>query len=79
MITRSRIRQIISEAVGVPDDIDMMVEIFTAMVKDSIQKFKDSGEEFDIGSADVKNYGDTDFKHGEINISKEKIISCISF
>lgn len=72
MISRNRIRQIISEAVGVPDDIDMMVEIFTAMVKDSIQKFKDSGEDFDIGSADVKNYGDTDFKHGEINIGKEK-------
>lgn len=65
-------KKIISEAAGVPDDIEMMVEIFTAMVKDSMQKFKDSGEELDIGSADVKNYGETEFKHGDIEISGEK-------
>ena len=45
MITRSRIRQIISEAVGVPADIDMMTDILTNMVKVSIQHFKDTGEE----------------------------------
>jgi len=72
VITRSRIKQIINEAVGVPDDIDMMVEIFTSMVKDSMQKFKDSGQDLDIGEAEVTNYGDTEFKRGEIKISKEK-------
>ena len=72
MISRNRIRQIISEAVGVPADMDMMTDILTNMVKESMQKFKDSGEELDIGEAEVKNYGDTDFQEGKINISGEK-------
>ena len=72
MITRSRIRQIISEAVGVPADMDMMTDILTNMVKESIQRFKDSGEELDNGEASVKNYGDVEFQQGEINISGEK-------
>lgn len=72
MITRSRIRQIISEAVGVPADMDMMTDILTNMVKVSIQHFKDTGEELETGEASVKNYGDVEYQQGEINISGEK-------
>lgn len=72
MISRTRIRQIIKEAAGVPDDIEMMVNIFTNLVKDEIQAFKDSGKELGVGEADVKNYGDVEFRSGKINVSREK-------
>ena len=72
MISQNRIRQIINEAVGVPEDIDMMVNIFTAMVKDAMKNFKQRGEELDTGTADIKNYGETDFEYGNIEISREK-------
>jgi hypothetical protein len=72
VITRNRIRQIISEAAGVPDDMDMMVNIFTNMVKDEIKSFKDSGKPLKVGEADVKNYGDAEFRSGKINVGKEK-------
>ncbi len=72
MITRNRIRQIISEAAGVPDDMDMMVNIFTNMVKESIQECKNSGKKLKDGEASVKNYGDAEIKLGNIQIGKEK-------
>ena len=72
MISQTRIRQIIKEAAGVPDDIEMMVDILTNLVKDEIQAFKDSGEELKVGVADVKGYGDTEFRSGNIEVSKEE-------
>lgn len=72
MITRNRIRQIISEAAGVPDDIDMMTNIFTNMVKDYIGNFKQSGKDLDVGEADIKNYGETEFDYGKIEITEDK-------
>ena len=72
MITRNRIRQIISEAAGVPDDIDMMTNIFTNMVKDYIGNFKQSGEDLDVGEADIKNYGETEFEYGKIEITEDE-------
>ena len=72
MISQTRIRQIIKEAAGVPDDIDMMVNILTDLVKDEIRAFKDSGKQLKVGVADVKNYGDTEFRSGDIKVGKEK-------
>ncbi len=72
MISRLRIKQIIKEAAGVPDDIEMIVDIFTNLVKDEIQAFKDSGKSLKVGEAEVKNYGDVEFRSGNINVSKEK-------
>ena len=72
MITRNRIRQIISEAAGVPDDIDMMTNIFTNMVKDYIGNFKQSGKDLDVGEADIKNYGETEFEYGKIEITEDE-------
>jgi len=72
VISRTRIRQIIKEAAGVPDDIEMMVDIFTNLVKDEIKAFKDSGKELKVGEVNIKNYGDAEFRSGKINVSREK-------
>lgn len=73
MITQNKIKKIISEAAGVPDDIDMMTNIFTNMVKDYMGKFKKSGKDLDVGEADIKNYGETEFDYGNIEITENSL------
>ena len=68
MVSRTRIKQIITEALGVPSQIVMLTDIFTDMVLQEVEALRIS-DEYEESEAQVKGYGDVTIKKYETTIS----------
>ena len=68
MVSRTRIKQIITEALGVPSQIEMLTDIFTDMVFQEVEALRIS-DEYEESDAQVKGYGDVTIKKYETTIS----------
>ena len=60
--------KVISESLGVPSEIDMLVGIFSDMVKGELDKFKQSGKKLKTRLVDTRIKDDVEILSGKISI-----------
>ena len=68
MLDKTKIRNLLREAVGVPSDIEMMTSVFAEVVKKLLYSFKSSNEPLEEVDIDVKDIGESVMRRGEIEI-----------